>query len=179
MDVVFGQGALSADIMHSVPYILLGMTILILVALIVFININYKLSKMNKRYRKMMQGVEGANLEQVLMAHIEEVHRLVDRVDKLSSECRRMEERSQYCIQKLGVVRFNAFEDTGSDLSFAVALLDANNDGVIVSSIFGRNESRAYGKPVVAGQSTYHLSEEEKQALAKACEKKVHIKQDF
>lgn len=173
MNMTIDFSLLSAFIMNHLSYMLLGMTILILIALIVFISINMKLAKMNKRYRKMMQGAEGANLEKLLMAHIDEVREVVGKVDRLSSEYQRIDQLSKSCIQKLGVVRFNAFEDTGSDLSFAVALLDANNNGVVISSIFGRNESRSYGKPVVAGQSSYYLTEEEKQALAQACEKKV------
>ncbi|MEG6584421.1 DUF4446 family protein [Dendrosporobacter sp. 1207_IL3150] len=164
---------LSTFIMNNIQYMLLAMTIMILVALIIFISINLKLSKMNKRYRKMMQGAEGANLEQLLMNHIDEVRQVVDKVEYLSTEYKRIDKVSKACIQKLGVVRFNAFEDTGSDLSFAVALLDANNNGVVISSIFGRSESRSYGKPVVAGQSSYFLTEEEKQAIAQACEKKI------
>lgn len=166
---------LTAFILKNVHYILLGMTVLILAALIVFININVKLAKMNKRYRKMMRGMEGTNLEQLLMTHIDEVHQALDKVDHLSAEYKRLDRRSAFCIQKLGVVRFNAFEDTGSDLSFAVALLDGNNDGVVISSIFGRSESRSYGKPVLGGQSVYFLTEEEKQALGKACAKKFDI----
>lgn len=175
MNINIDLSALSAFILNNLQYMLLGMTILIMVALIVFISINLKLSKMNKRYRKMMQGAEGANLERLLMAHIDEVRQVVAKVETLSVEYQRIDQISKTCIQKLGVVRFNAFEDTGSDLSFAIALLDANNNGVVISSIFGRNESRSYGKPVVGGQSSYFLTEEEKQALAQACEKKVGL----
>jgi hypothetical protein len=74
----------------------------------------------------------------------------------------------------LRIVRFNAFEDTGSDLSFAVALLDADYNGVVLSSIFGRNESRTYAKPVVAGQSSYFLTNEEKEALDMARKQQVN-----
>lgn len=175
MGFIVDDTFLTAFILKNVHYILLGMTVLILAALIVFININVKLAKMNKRYRKMMRGMEGTNLEQLLMTHIDEVHQALDKVDHLSTEYERLDRRSVFCIQKLGVVRFNAFEDTGSDLSFAVALLDGNNDGVVISSIFGRSESRSYGKPVLGGQSVYFLTEEEKQALEKARAKKFDI----
>ena len=72
------------------------------------------------------------------------------------------------CVQKVGVVRFRAFEDTGSDLSFAVALLDSEDNGVVLSSLFGRTESRVYAKPVEHGASSYLLSTEENEALSKA-----------
>lgn len=159
-------------ITNNLPYILIGLTILIFLALIVFINISIKMNRLNKRYRKMMQGMEGANIERLLMLHIEEVRQTVSKVKDLSEEYRRLDTVAINSIQSIGVVRFNAFEDTGSDLSFAVAFLNGKKDGVVISSIYGRNESRVYAKPVTAGQSTYHLTEEEKAALDQALAKK-------
>ncbi len=159
---------ISALTMANLQYVLLAMTVMIALALIFFININIKLSKMNRRYRKMMQGMEGANIETLLMGHIKEVRQTVDKVEKLAEDYRRLEGISRLCVQKMAIIRFNAFEDTGSDLSFAIALLDRQDNGVVLSSIFGRSESRTYAKPVVAGQSTYFLTNEEKQALEQA-----------
>ena len=69
------------------------------------------------------------------------------------------------------MVRFRAFEDMGSDLSYAVALLDSHNNGVVLSSIFGREDSRSYVKPIEDGHSTYTMTEEEEQALREAMAK--------
>ena len=69
------------------------------------------------------------------------------------------------CIQKVGIVRYNAFKDTGSDLSFALALLDENNDGVVLNGIYSREMSNIYAKPVKNGKSSYTISEEEQQAI--------------
>lgn len=68
-------------------------------------------------------------------------------------------------IESPRMVRFNAFGDVGSDLSFSMALVDENQTGVIVSSIYGREESRTYAKPVYDGNSTYPLTDEERMAL--------------
>lgn len=163
---------LSNLIMGNLQYVLLGMTIMIFLAFIVFISINIKLARMNKRYRKMMKGMDGVNVEQMLLGHLEEVKQALHKVDDLSVKCQRMEDTSKKCIQKFGVIRFNAFEDMGSDLSFAVALLDSQNNGVVVSSIYSRNESHTYAKPIVSGNSSYFLTEEEIQALKQAIEKK-------
>jgi hypothetical protein len=154
----------------NLEYVIIALTVLIFIALIVFININVKLAQLNRRYKKLMQGVDGANLENILFQHIDTVKDATARVDALEQETRHLDGLLKNCIQKLGVVRFNAFEDTGSDLSFAVALLDSNDNGVILSSIYSRSESRVYAKPVTAGQSTYFLTAEEKQALAQAKE---------
>ena len=163
---------LSNLIMGNVQYVLLGMTVMILLSLIVFLSINIKLAKMNKRYQTMMKGMDGVNVEQMLLAHIDEVKQAVKKVDHLSNECEKLDVISKKCIQKFGVVRFNAFENMGSDLSFSIALLDHQNNGVVISSIYSRSESHTYAKPIVSGASSYFLTEEEKQALNQAIEKK-------
>ncbi|MDR3589264.1 MAG: DUF4446 family protein [Negativicutes bacterium] len=155
---------------ENLHYIILVMAGLILLALIIFIAINFKLAKLNRRYQKMMQGVHGENLERVLVGHIEEVRQAITQVNSLSKDVRRLDGILRGCVQRVGIVRFNAFEDTGSDLSFAVAMLDAENNGIVISSLFGRNDSRTYAKPIVNGESSYFLTTEEKQALLKAKE---------
>ena len=74
-------------------------------------------------------------------------------------------------MQKVSVVRYKAFEDVGSDLSFSLAMLDENNDGILLTGIFGRNESTTYAKPIEKGISRYDLSEEEEEALNNAINK--------
>ena len=83
---------------------------------------------------------------------------------------RQLEQMYLTTIQHVGVVRFNAFPDAGSDLSFAIAVLDGNRDGFVLSSIYGRDESRVYAKPVQKGESNYFLSQEENQAISQALE---------
>ena len=163
---------LSNLIMSNLQYVLLGMTIMILLALIIFISINIKLATMNKRYQTMMKGMEGVNVEQMLLTHIEEVRQGQIKIDTLIKDCDRLDYTTKQCIQKFGIIRFNAFEDMGSDLSFAIALLDYQNDGTVISSIYSRSESRMYAKPILAGQSSYLLTDEEKQAINQAIARK-------
>lgn len=163
---------LSNIIMSNVQYVLLGMTVMILLALVIFISINIKLAKMNKMYNTMMKGMDGVNLEQTLLTHIEQVQQAVGKVNELSIDCQKIKEDSKRAIQKFGVVRFNAFEDVGSDLSFAIALLDYQNDGMVISGIYSRSESRMYAKPITKGESSYLLTGEERQALGQALERK-------
>ena len=68
----------------------------------------------------------------------------------------------------MGIVRYSAFQDTGSDLSFSLALLDEKNNGIVMNGIYSREMSNIYAKPVEAGKSSYTLSEEEQQAIEKA-----------
>ncbi len=171
MNMDLNLESVSAFILNNVHYVLLIMTVLIFIALIVFININIKLTKMNKRYRKLMMGMDGCNIERLLMGHIDEVRDTVQKVEALEAEYKRVDAMNRKAVQKVGVVRFSPFEEIGSDLSFAVAFLDHHNDGVVFSSIFGRDESRCYAKPIKNGESTYVLTEEEKQALSEAMKK--------
>ena len=76
-----------------------------------------------------------------------------------------MREQMKGCVQKVKLMRYNAFADTGSDLSYSLSLLDENNNGVVLSSIYGREDNRTYAKPIENGKSTYNLSEEEKKVL--------------
>ncbi|NLZ31861.1 MAG: DUF4446 family protein [Firmicutes bacterium] len=123
---------------------------------------------LKKRYYKFMMGLDGLDLEGLLSRHgelIEEGQRwqqqAVQRLDEI-------EKKLQLAVAGVGMVRYNAFQDTGSDLSFSMALLDRNLDGVIVTSLYGREECRSYGKIVKKGQPLHYLSEEEKQALEEA-----------
>jgi hypothetical protein len=71
----------------------------------------------------------------------------------------------------VGIVRFNPFSEVGGDQSFSIALLNENDDGVVITSLYTRQENRVYGKPIKNSQSEYSLSEEEKKAIEKAIEK--------
>ncbi|EOC99788.1 hypothetical protein L21TH_2187 [Caldisalinibacter kiritimatiensis] len=84
--------------------------------------------------------------------------------------CKDIDSRLKLSVQKVGIIRYNAFDDMGSDLSFSIALLDENLNGVVISTIFGRNESNTYAKPIIEGKSKYNLSVEELQAIDKAKE---------
>ena len=96
----------------------------------------------------------------------------VERVERQNTELKgiidAIDANMMNCIQKIGIVRYNAFKDTGSDLSFALALLDENNNGVVLNGIYSREMSNIYAKPVEKGNSKYTISEEEKEAIQKA-----------
>jgi len=86
----------------------------------------------------------------------------------LSEEIEKLKKQNLDNFQKIGVVRFNPFKEVGSDQSFSVAILDGNDNGIVITSLYTREESRVYGKPIKGGFSEYNLSEEEKQAIEKA-----------
>ena len=144
------------------------LVVLIVIMLIVTGNLYFNLSYLKKRYRKMMTGVDGANLERMLIGHIDETKAVSEENKRLQEENQRMDALLQRAITRVGIVRFSAFEDMGSDLSYAVAILDSHNNGIVLSSIFGRDDSRSYAKPIEGGSSSYTLTKEEEQALKDA-----------
>ena len=157
--------------MANMPFIVIGLGVIVLIMLGIMINQALKLNYMKKRYRKMMAGVDGANLERMLMGRIDEVKKVVEKNEQIDAENRRIDALLQTAITRVGVVRFRAFDDMGSDLSYAVAMLDSHNNGVILSSIFGREDSRSYVKPIENGNSSYTMTEEEEKALNDAMSK--------
>ena len=89
-------------------------------------------------------------------------------VEKISQGLEGLEKQGNSSIQKVGIVRYNPFSNVGGDQSFSLAVLDGNNDGVVITSYYIREGNRVYGKPISGGKSDYSLSEEEKQAIIKA-----------
>jgi len=89
-------------------------------------------------------------------------------IEKISQEIEKIKEENKFSVQKVGIIRFNPFQEVGGDQSFSIALLDGKDDGVVVTSHYTRTDNRIYGKPVRAGKSEYLLSEEEKKAIEKA-----------
>ncbi|MBI4101360.1 MAG: DUF4446 family protein [Candidatus Nealsonbacteria bacterium] len=104
------------------------------------------------------------NFEEVLKRFLN----LENNLAKLSKELEGLKEKNRLNIQKIGIVRFNPFKEVGSDQSFSLALLDANDSGAVITSLYTREENRVYGKPISNGKSEYILSEEEKEAINKA-----------
>ncbi len=106
----------------------------------------------------------------MLDAHLGKVVEVGAQLERLSQLHEYLEVRSRGSLQHVGLVRFNPFEDTGSDQSFAIALLDDRRDGIVLSSLHGRGQTRVFAKPVEGGESKHTLSTEEAQAIQIAVE---------
>ena len=143
--------------------IVAGMNILLLI--LYFCNI-LKLKKINKNYKTFMKKIgNGNNIDEMLKNYINKVDEVSDKNEEFVNYCKTIDNRISLCIKKVGMVRYSAFKDTGSDLSFALALLNDNNDGVILNGIYSREMSNIYAKQVIDGKCSNKLSEEERQAL--------------
>jgi hypothetical protein len=123
---------------------------------------------LRRRLRRLIGDGEGLGLDELLDRQFGRLDTVAERVDALNRLHHDLEAISQRSIQKVGVVRFNPFADTGGDQSFAVALLDAQGNGVVLSSLHGRADTRIFAKHVQAGRSKHALSDEEQDAIRKA-----------
>lgn len=122
----------------------------------------------DRHLEALTRGDDGRSLQGVLEAHLGRVAEVQNAVDRLTGRTSVLEAHGRKAFQRIGLVRFNPFEDTGSNQSFALALLDADDDGVVVSSLHARGGTRIYAKAVAAGRPEATLSDEEAQALALA-----------
>lgn len=152
----------------TIIFILLIINVITLIGLFTCI---FKISGMKKKYKNFMIKIgNGKNIEEDLENYMYRVERVERRNAEIDEYLKIMNKDLSKCIQKVGIVRYNAFKDTGSDLSFALALLDENNDGVVLNGIYSREISNIYAKPVESGKSNYTISEQEQEAINKAIE---------
>lgn len=151
-------------------FLLISSILLILVVILYIIN-TIKLSKIQKNYKTFMEKIgEGKDIKEVLEKYMNKVEQVVIENNNLQNKNIKLKENLNECIQKVGIVRYSAFRDTGSDLSFTLALLNEKNNGVVLNGIYSREMSNIYAKPVENGKSEYTLSEEEEKAIQKAIE---------
>ena len=148
------------------------------IVLVLAIIINYiKTSKLQKKYETFIKKVgNGKNIEEDLTRYMTKVEKIEEENKQIIKYCQNLDEEIDACIQKVGIVRYSAFKDTGSDLSFALAMLDENNNGVVLNGIYSREMSNIYAKPVENGKSKYTLSNEEEEAIYKATNPEVIVK---
>ena len=165
--------------MSSIVEFLKTDTFLIVISIISVLSIvllifNYlKLSKIKHDYTEFMKKLgNGKDIEESLKQYMERVQKVEDLNKEIIRYCERLDRTVDTCIQKVGIVRYNAFKDVGSNLSFTLALLDNNNNGIVLNGIYSRDNSNIYAKPVKDGKSEYVLSEEEKKAIEKAINSK-------
>lgn len=157
---------------NNMIYIVLSMAVIILLFLIFLIILSLKLSKLKKRYERFTGGEEihSENLENMLYEYNENVKKSNETYGKVLSMIQEIDDEMKWCTQKIGVIRYNPFDEMGGNLCYAVAILDGKDNGVVLNGIHSRNGTFTYAKPIERGVSPYVLTEEELQALEKAKE---------
>jgi hypothetical protein len=127
-----------------------------------------QLHNLKQRFTTALGGIDRDSLESTLGNHIAAVKKVAHQITELEAEYKRLSVTNSLASQKVSIVRFNPFGDTGGDQSFSLAVLDAHDSGYVLTSIHGRQGTRVYVKPVDFSKSKYSLSAEEQQALSQA-----------
>lgn len=149
-------------------YLWLATVVVLLGALVWIASLGAKLNRTVAHYHRLIDGVDATSLPAVLDEHVATAREAARRVDQLNALYMNLDKVLRGAVQHVGLVRYNPFGDTGGDQSFSLALLNDAGDGVVVTSLYARERTRVYAKPVTGGRSTYHLSDEEEQAIAVA-----------
>ena len=153
---------------------LIGLLVFNILLFILFLFNNRKLRKLRKAYLEFMNKLgHGNSIEEMLKDYVNSVKKKKKREDEIEKYLVRLDNTVDKCFQKIGVYRYNAFKDTGSDLSFTLAILDKENSGIMLNGIYSFEASNIYAKPIEKGKSTYTLSKEEEIALDRA----IHCKE--
>ena len=153
----------------------IGISILqiILIALVglmigLMINVYVRMHRLNRRYRALMRGCDGQSIEKALAAQVRDLERMQNRQERDHEDLTDLREAKRVALTKYGIVKYDAFDDVGGRLSFALALLDDTNTGFVINVLHSKDNCFQYLKEVVKGESYIMLSKEEADALRRA-----------
>ncbi len=156
---------LNAAVEPIVGVAIVGLLAAVAVLLVLLVFLARQVGALRRRLDGLTRGADGRSLDALLDAHIDKVYAVARELDELSARAAVLEGVGRRSIQRVGLVRYNPFEDTGGNQSFALALTDGRGDGFVISSLHSRTGTRVYAKTVSGGRSDGALSAEEQEAL--------------
>ena len=153
-----------------------GLFLIILLIVLIFMlyqynQINKKLSIQKRKYDMLLRGRSDLNMGELIQAHSQDIFEIDKKVNELAYEVKKKKKGFALPIQKIGFVKYDAFHDLKNKLSYSIALLDGYNDGLLLTTIYGRESCITYAKEVKSGIVNQELSKEEVEALRMALEK--------
>ena len=148
--------------------LIIALFVLIIILFILLINANMKYTRLKSSYNSFMRGKDGRTLEDSIFERFEELDNLTTSTLKNRQAIRKINEEMMSNFQKVGILKYDAFQEMGGKLSFALTLLDGNNSGYIINSMHSREGCYNYIKEIVKGESYIELSEEEAESLDRA-----------
>ena len=167
-------------------YFILILFVVQFIAIIFLIHVNMKYTRLKRNYYLFMRGKDGKNLEQSVLEKFNQVEEIAEQIHKNNEQIKKLHKKMQSQYQKTGIVKYNAFENMEGELSFALTVLDENNNGWILDSMNTGKENYNYIKEIVKGQSYIELTAEEKESLERAIYQEAYdirdmesIKQDI
>lgn len=149
----------------DIAYLFIAIFILMIAIIVLLIIQIVKYSKLKKKYEKFMKGKDAKSLEQDIIALFEDNKFIKNENEKNRKDIREIMRRMEYCYQKIGLVKYDAFQQMGGKLSFCLCLLDNKNSGFLLNSVHSSDGCYSYTKEIKKGESELSLGEEEKKAL--------------
>lgn len=145
-----------------------ALALFVLITCIMIILLFRRMKRFEAAYLTLKTYMSGNDLEKMLQDYSHRVTDQENRLEQCSARLDPIELKLKASVDRVEMIRYKAFDNVGSDLSFALALLNQDGDGIVLNSIHNREESRVYAKPLNSGQSTYLLTDEEKEVIKKA-----------
>lgn len=152
----------------STDYFVIGLGAAFIILFIFFIILSIRFSGLKKRYNKFLEGKDAQSLEDTLIARLEQVDELIASNNENERNIEDINRKMLLTIDKFGLVRYDALDELGGKLSYALCLLDDKDNGFIINNMHGRDGSYSYIKEVINKNTVANLSDEEKEALNKA-----------
>mgnify|MGYP002864638122 CR=1 FL=1 len=149
-------------------YVIIGLLAAFVVLLVLWIVNLAQVGKLKKNYKKFMSGKNAKSLEDTLIHRLEQIDDLIKDNEDNARNIDTIFSRLKDCFQKFGMVKYDAFNEMGGKLSFAIALLDEKNSGYILNVVHSREGCYSYVKDIIDGNAVVALAEEEEQALHRA-----------
>ena len=151
-------------------YIILGLAGFCIILFILVIVNMVQTSKMKKKYKKFMSGKNAKSLEETLLKRLDQIDSLVEANAANEKNIKKVVNNMKFTFQKVGLVKYDAFNEMGGKLSFSLALLNASNDGFVLNAVHSREGCYTYIKEIIDGNSIIVLAQEEQEALNMAME---------
>lgn len=160
-----------ASLNHFAPILYAVLAACVMVLLLWTATVHRRARHTEARLDALLGNVSQPNTAQLLAEYLNTVRHTAASVQQLEQEHHQIARVMPSVVRHVGLVRFSPFHDTGGDQSFALALLDGTGDGVVITGLHSRTDSRLYAKPVERGGSTYTLTPEEREAMARALDR--------
>ncbi len=152
----------------QVEYAVIGLIAVVGCLLLILLFQAVQLKKLNRKYKQLMRGMKDETIEEVLLQYITKSDQLSNQLVSCETNIEGLQKQLHQKAAKVSVERYNAYSETGNDLSFSIALLNDHNHGFVITSLYNRHDQRVYAKPVNNGDSVYPLTDEEKSVIAQA-----------
>lgn len=149
-------------------FIFIGMFVVIIILLILILVNKSKLKKLEEKYETFMRGSDAQSLEATILEKFDDIDELKEQNEIKTQLIKKIQENFQVVYQKIGIVKYDAFQEMGGNISFVLVLLNKENTGFMLNAMHSRDGCYTYMKEIIKGESFIELAEEEKQALEQA-----------